>query len=94
MQRIPSPHSVPALLLKSPAHTLHSMLSGHDYPLRSDIHGFPVNDPVIYLAFSVPTTSMPQHCTGFRAAKSGEETCVILDDISYVEFKDNTNEYT
>ena len=30
---------------------------------------------------------MPQHCTEFRAAKSGEETCMLLYDISYVQFK-------
>ena len=30
---------------------------------------------------------MPQHCTEFRAAKSGEETCMLLYDISYVKFK-------
>ena len=90
-QRMPSPHSVPAPLPKSPARTLHSTLSGHDCPLGSNVHGFPVNDPIIYLAFSVPATSVPQHCTGFRAAKSGEEPCVILYDLSYVKFQDDTN---
>ena len=35
---------------------------------------------------------MPQHCTGFMAAKSREETCTILYDISYMQFKNNTND--
>jgi len=34
------------------------------------------------------------HCSGFRAAKSGEETCLILYDFTYVQFKNNTNEHT
>ena len=63
------------------------MLSGHDYPLGSSIPGFPVNDPIIYL---VTLCSHHLHATalhGFRAAKSGEEACMMLCDISTVQFK-------
>ena len=70
------------------------MLGGQDHPLGSNIHGFPVNDPIIYL---VTLCSDHLHATalhGFRAAKSGEETCMTLYDISNVQFKNNTNEYT
>ena len=79
------PPSLPPIL-KIPADTLDSVLSGHNCPLGSSIDCFPVNDPIIYLVMLCSTTSMPQHCTGFRAAKSGEETCMILYDISYVQF--------
>ena len=30
---------------------------------------------------------MPQHCTEFKVAKSGEKTFMLLSDISYVQFK-------
>ena len=44
---MPSPPSVPAPLLESPAHTLHFMLGGHSYALGSNIPAVPVNDPII-----------------------------------------------
>jgi len=53
-QTISTPLSIPESLLKSPAHTLHSMLGGQDHPLGSNIHGFPVNDPIIYLVKPPP----------------------------------------
>ena len=42
------PLSLPPLL-KSPTHTLRSMLNDHDYPLGRNADGFPVNDPIVYL---------------------------------------------
>ena len=70
------------------------MLSGHEYPLGSNIPGFPVNDPIIYLVMLCPHLLHATALHGFRAAKSGEETCMTLYDISNVQFKNNTNEYT
>ena len=67
-------------LLKGTAHTLHPMLSSHNYPLGSNIDGFPVSDPIVYLVMLCHLHA--KHCTGFRAAKSGEETCMILYDIT------------
>ena len=78
-------HPCPSLL-KSPAHMLHSMLSGHEYPLGSNIPGFPVNDPIIYLVMLCPHLLHATALHGFRAAKSGEETCRILYGITYIQF--------
>ena len=68
---LPSPR-----LLKSPAHTLHPTLSGHDSPPGSNVDGFPVNEPTISLVMLCHLHA--KHCTGFRAAESEEETCVTL----------------
>ena len=47
------PLSLPPLL-ESPAHTLHSMLNDHYYPLGRSVDSFPVNDPIIDLVMLFP----------------------------------------
>ena len=86
-----SPLSLPSLpLLRSPAQTLHPTLSGHDDPLGGNADGFPVNEPVASLV--MPCHPRAKLCTGFRAAKGGEETWMILCDITWVQLTSNGSE--
>ena len=84
------PLSLPPLL-KSPAHILHSMLSDHYYPLGRNVDSFPMNDPIIDMVMLFP----PPLCHS-SALDLGQprvkETWMILCDITYVQFKNNTNE--
>ena len=73
------PPSLP-LILKIPADTRHSVLRGHNCPLGSSIDCFPVNDPIIYLVMLCSHHLYTTALHWFRAAKSGEETCMILYD--------------